>query len=138
MADVYGFDAAGIRKIEEVVRRVMSTSYGKGGRRQRWPVPTLSSSSGSRMIRFRIEYLQSGVDDVANCTVLASTDGLLLGDIVPVLDNSAEGCFFTDETAEELEGRTGYAVYVTYLTDESSMTTQEGWEVLSLCCPAGS
>ncbi len=129
MSEVYGFDAAGIRKIEEIVRRVLQSGFGKGGRRQRWPVPT---PGGSKVIRFQFQEFTSGSDDTALCLVLASTDGSFVGETVEVVDATAELCFFGDETEGELVDRNGYAVL---------MRTGAGsqWEVFSLCCaPEGS
>lgn len=124
MPDVYGFDAAGIRKIEEVVRRVLQTSFGKGGKRQRWPVG--GGGAGARIIRFRFDEFTSGSVTVGLCTVLSSSSGALVGEQVDVTDATAEGCFFTDETEAELVGRNGFAVW---------MKSHGRWEVFSLCCP---
>lgn len=119
MSDVYGFDAEGIRKIEEVVRRVLSTSYGKGGKRQRWPVGV---PSGVPVIRFQFDEFASGSETTALCTVLAPPS--LAGNEVEVTDATAESCFFGDETEAELVDRNGYAVMI-----------GGQYEVFSLCCP---
>lgn len=134
MADVFGFDAEGIRKITEVVRRVMQAEFGKGGKRQRYPLPI--PDSPSKLIKFRYE--EAITDLIGHVTILASTDGRRLGETDSVHDATDEGCFFGDEAEYDLIGRTGYAVYVKAIVDESSGAQQWQWHVLSLCCPTGS
>lgn len=135
MPRLYGLTEQQIRDLREIKRRVLTGGFGRGPKRRRWPVPTPTSPE-AKWIRFRFEGFVEPSDTIAYCTVLASDTGEILGDVVSVYDATEEGCFFTDETSYELEGRTGYAVRVIALLDESLGTTSgQRWEVISLCCP---
>lgn len=132
MARLYGVTQEWSRDLIEIRRRVLTAGMGRA-KRQRWPVGGVSS--GTKFIRFRFIDFVGASEVTANCLVLGSSNGRLLGETVQVTDGTDEGCFFADETEGELEDRNGYAVWMKYIVDESLMTTAWRWEVPSLCCP---
>lgn len=140
---LYGFDEASFKRVQEGIRRIMSTP--RVGAQRRRQVPILSGGSGGvEVVRFSILSV-----DCEACTALAvvvsrPSTGFTQGDYsnpyseygttIDIVDLA--GCFLNAPEAD-LIGAIGYAVRLYHddgAFDRCAIGAGTHWEIMSLCC----
>jgi hypothetical protein len=137
----YTFDEQGVRRIQEMARRVLRTPITGSQRRRQVPL-MVGGGGGMDIVRFVI---QSVSCDVCEATALviswpsgrkpSSEDDGYEYDQTTITVRDLGGCWLNAPSLD-LIGTVGYAVKLYHGADydRCAIGSGEFWEILSLCC----